>query len=111
MTLCASVVNKEGIEKNGNSGEKASDIIQNSRDEYGRYFGICGSYHHLKACICKNCPSYFWGAGMFCSKGKCPGQGKTQGCLCETCELFKKFRLNGKYFCQHVEKTEFSKKA
>jgi len=100
--------NKEDIEESEKSGEKASDIIQQVREEYGRYFGICGSYHHLKACICKSCPSYSGGAGMFCSRSKSPGQGKKQGCLCETCELFRKFRLEGEYFCLEAEKSESS---
>lgn len=100
--------NKEDIGKSGKPGEKISDIIQQTREEYGRYFGICGSYHHLKACICKNCPSYSGGAGMFCSRSKYPGQGKKLGCLCETCELFRKFRFEGEYFCLQNEKSEFS---
>lgn len=45
---------------------------------------------------------------MFCSRGKSPEQGKKQGCLCETCELFRKFRLEGEYFCLNVEKTDLS---
>jgi hypothetical protein len=102
--------NKEDIGKCGNSGEKASDIIPQAKEEYGRYFGICSSYHHLKACICKNCPSYSDGAGMFCSRSKYPGQGEKQGCLCEACELFRKFRLEGEYFCLQAEKPEFSEK-
>jgi hypothetical protein len=80
------------------------DIIQQTREEYGRYFGICGSYHCLKACICKNCPSYSGGAGMFCSRGKSLGQGIKEGCLCETCELFRKYRFEGEYFCLQNEK-------
>ena len=69
--------NKESIEqRGGKSAEKAPDIIQEAREEYGRYFGICGSYHHLKACICKSCPSYSGGAGMFCSRSKCSGAGE-----------------------------------
>lgn len=83
------------------------DIMQQAREEYRRYFGICSSYQHLKACICKNCPSYS-GAGMFCSRSKYLGQGKKQGYFCETCELFRKFQLEGGYFCLQVEKLEFS---
>ncbi|RXA14704.1 DUF2769 domain-containing protein [Methanosarcina sp. MSH10X1] len=82
--------------------------MQQAREEYGRYFGICGSYHHLKACICKSCPSFSGGAGMFCSRSNCPGQDKKQGCLCETCELYRKFRLEGKYFCIKAKKPESS---
>jgi len=47
---------------------------------------------------------------MFCSRdrGKHPEQGRKQGCLCETCELFRKFRLEGEYFCLNAEKPELS---
>ena len=101
--------NKESVGGGGKSAEKAPDVIQQAREEYGRYFGICGSYHHLKACICKSCPSYSGGAGMFCSRSKCPPvQGKKEGCLCEACELFRKFRFEGEYFCLQAEKPEFS---
>jgi hypothetical protein len=99
---------EEDIGKSGKSREKTSDIIQQFREEFGRYFGICSSYHYLKACICKNCPSYSDGAGMFCSRSKYPGQDKKQGCLCESCELFRKFQLEGEYFCLQNEKPEFS---
>ena len=98
----------ESVGEGGKSAAKAPDIIHQAREEYGRYFGICGSYHHLKACICKSCPSYSEGAGMFCSRNKCPVQGKKEGCLCEACELFRKFRLEGEYFCLQAEKPEFS---
>jgi hypothetical protein len=89
---------------------KVSDCIKETREEYGRYFGICGSYHHLKACICKICPSYSGGAGMFCSRNKNRKPGKKEGCLCESCELFRKFRFEGDYFCREEEKPEFSKR-
>jgi len=81
-------------------------ISLKSREIYGRYFGICSSYHHLKACVCKTCPSYPGGTGIFCARGNNEGEGKKEGCLCETCELFKKFRLEGEYFCQPKEKLE-----
>jgi hypothetical protein len=100
--------NKEDTWKKEKSGEKTSDIVQQTMEEFGRYFGICGSYHNLKACTCKNCPSYSGGAGMFCSRGKHLEQGKKQGCLCETCELFRKFRFEGEYFCLNAEKLELS---
>jgi len=105
--LAAEDVEYIGISRK--SGEKEFDIIQQTREEYGRYFGICNSYHHLKACICKNCPSYSGGEGMFCSKGKSSGHGKKEGCLCETCELFRKFRIEGEYFCLKAEKPELLK--
>jgi hypothetical protein len=91
---------KEMKNREGELMEETSDtIIQQAREDSGRYFGICSSYHHLKACICKFCPSYSGGAGMFCSRGKNQDQEKKEGCLCESCELFKKFRLEGDYFC------------
>ncbi|MFZ2498685.1 DUF2769 domain-containing protein [Methanosarcina sp.] len=37
---------------------------------------------------------------MFCSRGKNREEGKKEGCLCESCELFKKFRIEGDYFCR-----------
>lgn len=80
--------------------EMGSDVIKDAQEEYGRYFGICCSNHHLKACICKYCPSYPGGFGMFCSKGKSPAKGKNEGCLCESCELFRKLGFEGKYFCR-----------
>jgi hypothetical protein len=91
-------------------GGKVSDCIKETREEYGRYFGICGSYHHLKACICRICPSYSSGAGMFCSRSKNRKPGKKEGCLCESCELFRKFRFEGDYFCREEEKPEYSEK-
>jgi hypothetical protein len=96
----------EAAEAEEFSGE-TRDIVLRARDTYGRYFGICGSYHHLKACICKTCPSYPGGTGMFCARGgTVDGDRKRKSCLCETCELFKKFRLEGDYFCQPKEKAE-----
>ena len=86
------------------------DITLKSREIYGRYFGICSSYHHLKACICKTCPSYPGGTGIFCARGNSEGKGKKEDCLCETCELFKKFRLEGDYFCQPKENEEVFKR-
>lgn len=80
--------------------EREPDVTKEAREEYGRYFGICGSYHHLKACICKGCPSYPGGLGMFCSRGKSSGKEKKEGCLCESCELLRKFQLKGNYFCR-----------
>jgi hypothetical protein len=97
--------NTEAEEKffSGNS----HDIIQRTREEYGRYFGICCSYHNLKACLCKYCPSYPGGSGMFCvRRDTARGEGKKEECLCETCELFKKFRLEGDYFCRLREEKE-----
>lgn len=48
---------------------------------------------------------------MFCARGGiATGKGKKEGCLCETCEVFKKFRLEGDYFCQLKEKEEIFEK-
>jgi hypothetical protein len=89
------------------SAEKVPDIIQEARKEFGRYFGTCGSYHHLKACICKSCPSYPGGLGMFCSRGKSLETREKENCLCESCELFRKLQYVGDYFCRPDEKQEF----
>lgn len=43
---------------------------------------------------------------MFCARGNGEEVRKKEGCLCETCELFKKFRLEGEYFCQPKENIE-----
>lgn len=48
---------------------------------------------------------------MFCARGGAvKAEGKKEGCLCETCELFKKFQLEGEYFCQLGEKEIFERK-
>jgi hypothetical protein len=55
--ISAKVIKKvPELQKQKNS--QGHDVIQKAREEYGRYFGICGSYHHLKACLCKYCSSY-----------------------------------------------------
>lgn len=69
-------------------------------DKRGKYFGICTSYHHSKGCRCPSCPSYpEKGKYMFCSKGKSPAFGKKAGCFCKDCEIYRKFRFEGEYFC------------
>jgi hypothetical protein len=83
--------------------EGEQDHIKDARDEYGRHFGVCGSYHHLKACVCKYCPTYPGGLGMFCSRGKSPIKAKKEDCLCESCELVRKLGLESKYFCRQDE--------
>lgn len=47
---------------------------------------------------------------MFCARGAVEAEGKKEDCLCETCELFKKFRLEGDYFCQLKEKKDISER-
>ncbi|WP_332258490.1 DUF2769 domain-containing protein [Methanohalobium evestigatum] len=39
---------------------------------------------------------------MFCARGTNKPSGKELGCLCSECELYKKFRLEGGYFCQNT---------
>lgn len=42
---------------------------------------------------------------MFCARGGVvTAEEKKQECLCETCELFKKFRLEDYCFCQLKKK-------
>jgi hypothetical protein len=111
-----SFLNSETSVKNIENTEKAEteefsgdtrDIVLRARKEYGRYFGVCSSYHHLKACLCKYCSAYPGGTGMFCTRGGAVvREGNKENCLCETCELFKKFRFEGDYFCQVKEKGE-----
>lgn len=72
-------------------------------NNYGRYFGICPSYHHAKACKCTVCPSYpQTGEVMFCARGTDNPSDKKSGCLCSECELYKKFGLESNYFCQNI---------
>ncbi|MGB9929501.1 MAG: DUF2769 domain-containing protein [Methanosarcina sp.] len=96
------VENKNNQQKadTGKPAETLSAEIQKTREEYGRYFGICGSYHHLKGCLCKNCSSYQGGSGMFCSRKKRSSHEKAHACLCNECEVFRKFGLEGENFCQ-----------
>ncbi len=47
---------------------------------------------------------------MFCSRNDAREQGKKEDCLCEFCEIFKKFQLEGDYFCRKDEKEELSEK-
>lgn len=84
----------------GVSTENEPNVIKEARNECGRHFGICGSYHHLKACMCKYCTSYPGGSGMFCSKGKSSRKGEKVDCNCEFCELQKKLGIEGKFFCR-----------
>ncbi|MDY0266350.1 MAG: DUF2769 domain-containing protein [Methanimicrococcus sp.] len=84
----------------------------------GKYFGVCASFHHSKACLCKNCrlrPEY--GNIMYCAKGRCPtyGSGDENGivgtifapvakeslvCLCSDCFVYKQFAMAGLNFCE-----------
>jgi Protein of unknown function (DUF2769). len=93
-----------------------------TEQKYGKYFGICASFHHSKACLCTSCllkPEY--GNIMYCAKGSCPtyGSGDENGkigtisdlnerreneeqekCLCESCAVYKQFAMTGFDFCK-----------
>lgn len=98
----------KNIEAEESSEDRDNQILK-TREEYGRYFGICGSYHHLKACLCKYCSACPEGQGMFCARGGVILRNeRTEECLCETCELFKKFRLEGDCFCHNKKKKDTS---
>ncbi len=83
------------------STENENEVVTEARKEYGRHFGICGSYHHLKACMCRYCISYPGSSGMFCSKGKSLKKGEKGDCICESCELQNKLGIEGKHFCRN----------
>ncbi len=97
------------MEKEGEKGNETKNrILEDSPgkipENHGKYFGVCFSYHNSKACICGSCPSYPGKGNMFCARGKSRLTGemlpeKKSGCLCRNCELFKKFRFEGQYFC------------
>ncbi|WNY24939.1 DUF2769 domain-containing protein [Methanolapillus millepedarum] len=85
-------------------------------EKFGRYFGVCASFHHSKVCLCPVCslrPPI--GIIMYCAKGKCPTYGsgeennKTIGidnnetndsCLCPGCAVYKQFAMEGADFCR-----------
>ena len=91
-----------------------------SGQKYGKYFGICASFHHSKACLCTVCslkPAY--GNVMYCAKGSCPtyGSGNENGdigtiyaadsneigggnCECFKCAVYKQFAMEGVNFCK-----------
>lgn len=91
-----------------------------SDQKYGKYFGICASFHHSKACLCPTCtlrPDF--GNIMYCAKGRCPtyGSGHENGeigaigfdeadkednteCLCKSCAVYKQFAMEGSSFCR-----------
>ncbi|WNY26701.1 DUF2769 domain-containing protein [Methanolapillus ohkumae] len=86
-------------------------------EQFGRYFGVCASFHHSKVCLCPTCsirPPV--GILMYCAKGKCPtygsgeehnktigrddsGDGKNEFCLCQSCAVYKQFAMEGADFC------------
>lgn len=88
--------------------------------KFGKYFGVCASFHHSKACLCLTCalrPAY--GNVMYCAKGSCPtyGSGNENGevgavgfdgtekennmeCLCGKCAVYKQFAMEGTDFCK-----------
>ena len=104
-----------------NSNSKAESEVNETREsgqKFGRYFGVCASFHHSKACLCQACalkPEY--GIFMYCAKGSCPTYGsgeETTGaigfdsidqngnekCLCESCAVYKQFAMEGTDFCR-----------
>ncbi len=111
---------QKGIERESEKGVKREregeiESDRNNRDlvndsgkrpeNYGRYFGVCFSYHNSKACICGRCSSYPGKGNIFCSRGKSELTDDMhlemkKGCLCRDCELYRKFRFEGQYFCR-----------
>ncbi|MBC7086450.1 MAG: DUF2769 domain-containing protein [Methanomethylovorans sp.] len=79
----------------------SSEVIDKNRATYGRYFGICKSYHHSKGkgCLCIKCPSYPGNGMMFCASKNQQKQSIKTDCLCLVCHVHKKFRFQGDYFC------------
>ena len=94
---------------------RISSVIQ-TEHKFGKYFGVCASFHHSKACLCLTCalkPAY--GSIMYCSKGSCPtyetGGAKigtieeseneeNTTCLCSKCAVYKQFAMEGLDFCK-----------
>ena len=94
-----------------------------SEQKYGKYFGVCASFHHSKACLCTFCPQKpTYGNMMYCAKGSCPtyGSGNENGdigtiyageeenkseigseyCSCPKCAVYKQFAMEGLKFCK-----------
>jgi hypothetical protein len=50
--------------------------------------------------FCGKCPSYprsdEW---LFCARGKSREKISRNGCLCNSCPVYKKYDLSGFYFC------------
>lgn len=89
---------------------------------FGKYFGVCASFHHSKACLCPGCalrPTH--GIVMYCAKGPCETYGSYEThsesgvigsialgredednaeCLCENCAVHKQFAMEGGGFCR-----------
>jgi len=95
--------------------ERSSSVIETDQ-KFGKYFGVCASFHHSKACLCPSCalkPAY--GILMYCSKGSCPTYGSGEEkigtieeaeteenimCLCFKCAVYKQFAMEGSDFCK-----------
>ncbi|WP_231622079.1 DUF2769 domain-containing protein [Methanococcoides methylutens] len=69
----------------------------------GKYFGICPSFHHSKACNCKHCPSSPGEGYMFCARGNKLPVPEKAGCLCKDCYVYSQFALEGEYFCREED--------
>ena len=74
-------IHMEDINMNETAGENRSCREKPKRPAgFGKYFGVCASFHHSKACLCPGCalrPSF--GIVMYCAKGPCETYGR-----CET---------------------------
>ncbi|MGD9780450.1 DUF2769 domain-containing protein [Methanomethylovorans sp.] len=77
----------------------SSELTDRNRETYGRYFGICTSYHHSKGCLCTTCTTCPGNGMMFCARKNQYEPSLKEGCLCSECHTREKFRLEGDYFC------------
>lgn len=66
----------------------------------GKYFGVCPSFHHSKACNCKRCPSYPGDGYMFCERGNDRPLPEIKECLCRECYVYRQFGFEGDFFCR-----------
>ncbi|MCL2142504.1 MAG: hypothetical protein FWH46_06535 [Methanimicrococcus sp.] len=98
------------------SSQKRSSSVIETEQPFGKYFGVCASFHHSKACRCLACalkPAY--GILMYCAKGSCPTYGSGEEkigtieeteneentiCLCSKCAVYKQFAMEGLDFCK-----------
>ncbi|MDW7668748.1 MAG: DUF2769 domain-containing protein [Bacillota bacterium] len=83
---------------------------------------VAKTKENLKKCLCMKCPSYTFSCkmksmpgnvilmmgstedkihaeAMFCAYEKSRCIDEEKGCICGTCELFKEYELENKYFC------------
>ena len=101
-----------------NPNAETESVVEETGQKLGKYFGICASFHHSKACLCQACslkPEF--GIFMYCAKGSCPTYGsgeentgavgfdvldrnENEKCLCESCAVYKQFAMEGTDFCR-----------